>query len=123
MYGVILIAHGSEKSSADNIVAEISKKTEKLLRGAQVKYGFLKHNDFDKIVSNFVSNGIHEIIVLPYFLYDGPHVRRDIRNIAEDLSLRHPQMKITIAEHLGIDERLAEIAADRVTDRRGKNGV
>ena len=126
LYGVILIAHGSKESSAADIVAAVSQKTEGLLSDAKVEYGFLSQGDvsFDEAIHKLKDNGVNEVIIMPYFLYDGPHVTRDIQRIADELSLKHKEMSIIIASPLGIDERLAEIAADRIRAiRREKNGI
>ena len=61
-----------------------------------------------------VSQGVTEIKVVPYFLFKGVHLRKDI---PEEIALfleGKEGIKVTIAEPLGADPRLAEILAERI---------
>jgi sirohydrochlorin ferrochelatase len=68
-------------------------------------------------IERCVRRGASRILFVPYFLYMGGHVRRDLPAAARRGRERHPGVQIRIARHLGADPRLVAIVSERV--RRG----
>ena len=120
MYGVLLIAHGNKKSKAVDIMEAIAGDVAGLLPDAHVEYGFIwqSSNDFGRIFKKFDEQALDEIIIMPYFLFDGVHVTQTIRAIAAEFSALYPKKKIVVSRQLGVDKRLAEIAVDRILERK-----
>jgi sirohydrochlorin ferrochelatase len=63
-----------------------------------------------------VARGVQRVILLPYFLSAGVHVRRDLADIRRRLSEEHPQVEFRLAEPLGPHPLLLEIVAQRACE-------
>jgi len=114
--GVVIAVHGTrikESSSVyDDVARLVSKKT-----GANVLTGYMKHGTptIREAVEKLVNDGTEEVIVVPLFFVRGLHVSEDIPSLLSDINA-----KITLAEPIGADERLADIIAERVKDGHRK---
>lgn len=64
-------------------------------------------------ISALVNEGIQEIVVMPYFLSVGVHMKRDIPEILDEARKAHPDITITIKEHLGVDSLMAQMVIKR----------
>jgi len=120
LYGVLIVAHANKRSGCVDVISEIAEKLRGLLNEAVVEYDFIRHHDrdFEGVFKKFEALGIDEIVVMPYFLFDGVHVTKTTPDIVREFSAKYPQKKIMISESLGSDKRLAEIAADRILERK-----
>ncbi len=56
------------------------------------------------------------MILIPYFLYMGAHVTRDIPAWAKEAKARYPGVELVVGRHLGSHPKLAEVAAERVRE-------
>ncbi len=63
--------------------------------------------------------GVTRVLVLPYFLYTGILVKR-IAQIVEETAAAHPEYEFRVAEHMGQDARLDELAVRMI--EQTKNG-
>jgi sirohydrochlorin ferrochelatase len=81
-----------------------------------IECAFMEFSDrtVEKGVSALAARGVTEIKVVPYFLFTGNHLKRDIPNTVADCAASYPGITITMAEPLGVDERLADILVDRI---------
>jgi sirohydrochlorin ferrochelatase len=59
------------------------------------------------------ANGAGRIVLLPYFLHAGNHMRRDIPALVDEARTRHPEVDVVLAEHLGLHDALLEVLLDR----------
>ncbi len=66
-------------------------------------------------VDKLYSRGIKEIIVLPYFLYSGIHIREDIPEILLMEKNKRPDLKISMAQPIGYHEALVDILKERAS--------
>ena len=55
----------------------------------------------DDITAQCVAEGAECVVLLPYFLSAGVHVRRDLAAAREDMAARFPQVDFRLAEPLG----------------------
>ena len=61
-----------------------------------------------------MERGADDIRIVPYFLFEGVHIKEDIPEEIKAFQAHHPNVKITMGQTLGADKRLAEIVADRI---------
>jgi sirohydrochlorin ferrochelatase len=112
---LLLIAHGSREAEANadlyHVVAEMRR------RGAYsvVEPAFLElaEPNGDEAGQRCVEQGAERVVILPYFLSAGVHVRRDLTNIRDRLAGRFPAVAFTLAEPLGRHPLLIDIVAER----------
>ena len=70
-------------------------------------------------VSKAASLGAARVVLAPYFLSRGRHVREDIPALAREAA-HESGLPVTVAEPLGVDEALAAAVEARVARAEGK---
>ena len=58
--------------------------------------------------------GVSSIICVPYIFFPGLILTRNVLGTLERLRQQYPDVDMTVAPPLGVDDRLVEVAADRV---------
>jgi sirohydrochlorin ferrochelatase len=115
---LLLIAHGSrhDEANADlhHVVTEMCRRGEY----AVVEASFLElaEPDIDAAAARCVAQGAGRVVLLPYFLSAGVHVRRDLTEACRRLAARYPQVQFRLAEPLGQHPLLIEVVAQRARD-------
>ena len=116
---LLLIGHGSRIASANRLLRDLARGLRTILPGRAVEIAYLEAAapDIREGIDRCVARGATRILIVPYFLYLGGHVRRDLPKAAAAARRRHAGLEVRIAAHLGLDRRLLAIVADR--SRRG----
>ena len=60
--------------------------------------------------------GIKEIVVVPFFLFEGIHIREDIPEKIEGLEKKYPDVIFKFGKPIGADPMLAEILVKRAEE-------
>ncbi len=112
---LLLIGHGSRIGAANRLLRTLARDLRAVFSGRVVEVGYLEavSPDIQAGIELCVARGARRIVLVPYFLYLGGHVRRDLPKAAARARRRHPGLLIRIAAHLGHDRRLLAIVADR----------
>ncbi|MDR1492109.1 MAG: CbiX/SirB N-terminal domain-containing protein, partial [Planctomycetaceae bacterium] len=81
-----------------------------------IEYAFMEFSDktLEKGIAALAAKNVSEIKVVPYFLFSGIHLQEDIPNMINQCLAHYPEIKIVMGESLGIDQRLADVLADRI---------
>jgi sirohydrochlorin ferrochelatase len=115
---ILVLGHGSRRgSSTDNGIREIAHRLQErfpaklLIR--PTFFEFLSPS-LPESVEQAVAEGRTEIAVIPYFLFAGKEIKLEIPEQLEQLRQRFPQATIRQMGHIGVDARMARLAADRV---------
>jgi precorrin-8X/cobalt-precorrin-8 methylmutase len=116
--GVIVLAHGSKVRSGNEGLFTIVDMLRETKRWDIVDACFLQlaKPGFSEVVKNIVEKGAKRIVVMPLLLFSGSHVIKDIPNEIEDEKRKYPEVEFYYAKSLGADERIAQIAADRIDE-------
>ncbi len=119
MENVILIGHGSPRKDANTI-----DLVGKLLHGRIhpgcdndcVKAAYLQFADPDikGAIAECVRGGAERIILHPYFLYPGMHVKKDIPAVIREAEGLYPDVEFVYTEPLGIHDKLIQIVMERI---------
>ena len=64
-------------------------------------------------IDNLLAQNCEEIVVLPYFLTQGRHIRQDVPELVADALASHPTIPYRIAPPLGPGPELAQILLSR----------
>ncbi len=120
--GVIILGHGSRLKKANGLIPDIIKtlKARLKLRNIHPAYLQLAKPDLSKGIRNLAKEGCRQIIIVPFFLFVGNHVSRDIPGILKDEERKYPHIAFVYTKNLGQDSRMAEIVADNI--KEGING-
>ena len=116
MEGILVIAHGSRAKETELAMEAVLSMVRVKLPGAIIECAFMEFSDrtIEKGVSMLIHKGVTEIKIVPYFLFMGIHIKKDIPNKVEECAAYFPDVKISMGEPLGVDERLADILVDRI---------
>ena len=121
---LIIVAHGSRKASSNEEVKALGEKVKSLQdkRYALVMTAFLEFAtpSLEESILSCVDKGTSEIVILPYFLASGNHVTRDIPEVVQKIQASHPQVKITLKEHLGSSSGMVRLLSDMASSSNKK---
>jgi sirohydrochlorin ferrochelatase len=122
--GYTVFAHGSSVESANEavrmVVEKLRSKTENL--GA-LNTSFLEGGSpsLAEAVQELAFTGCDKIVVIPYFLTLGLHLKRDLPNLVAEAKAKFPHLEIQVADPLDGHPALLTILADRMQSIAGVN--
>lgn len=100
---LILFAHGARDPAwaapFESLQQLIQRQRPQLL----VRLAFLElmQPDLPQLLQQLVAAGVSEASVVPVFLGQGGHVRRDLPALIAQARQQHPQLAITVAQAVG----------------------
>jgi sirohydrochlorin ferrochelatase len=118
MTGILLLAHGSREGDTEETMEKITAYVKEELNNEMIEEAYLQFRDktLEKGLLSLMGRGADHIIIIPYFLFQGVHIKEDIPAEVKKLSSQYPDVKITLGQTLGADRRLAAIIKDRVQE-------
>lgn len=115
---ILLIAHGSRHADANADLDYVAAELRRRGRYAVVEVAFLELAEptLEQGGTRCVDQGAESVILLPYFLSAGVHVRRDLAAARDRFAERFPHARFRLAEPLGRHSLLVEVAAERARE-------
>jgi sirohydrochlorin ferrochelatase len=115
---LLLIAHGSRQAEANADLFALAGTIREAERYAIVEAAFLELAEpaIDVAGRKCVALGAERVILAPYFLSAGVHVRRDLQRYRDELAAEFPAVTFVLAEPLGPHPMLSEIVLQRATE-------
>lgn len=112
---LLLIAHGSRQEEANADLHHVVQALRTRGDYAIVEGSFLElaEPSIEQAAERCVAQGAERVVLLPYFLSAGVHVRRDLRDIQGRLAARFPTVQFHLAEPLGRHPLLLDVVAER----------
>ncbi len=116
MKGVLILAHGSRVESTKNTIgAVVDMVREKITdRPIEIAYMEFCEENIEHGIKVLADQGVTEIKVVPYFLFEGIHIQKDIPEEIGEILKKYPGVQVEMGKTLGADERLADILTDRI---------
>ncbi|MFQ5354083.1 MAG: precorrin-8X methylmutase [Thermodesulfobacteriota bacterium] len=117
-HAVLLLGHGSKRDDANEILREMARALHDLKSFGVVEPAFLQlaEPDFHKALEGLLLRGFRDITVMPYFLYCGDHVVKDIPGEMDMAREKYPDLKMRITKNLGVHGKLVDIVVERLTE-------
>ena len=115
---LLLIAHGSREPQANDDLHHLAEQLRRQSRYLIVEPAYLElaEPNIDVGGVRCVEQGASRVILVPYFLSAGVHVRRDLTGARDRLAAHFPAVEFRLAEPLGQHAKLAEIVAERAAE-------
>jgi sirohydrochlorin ferrochelatase len=114
---LLLIAHGSrqEEANADllHVAAGLRARGWSIVEASFLE---LAEPGIEEGGVRCVERGAERVILTPYFLSAGVHVRRDLAAARTRLAARFPAVDFRLAEPLGRHPLLLDVVAERARD-------
>ena len=115
-----IAAHGSRKPAANAEIKALSESIAAIAAGRfdRVRCAFLQLTDpvIPEVIADLVAEGADEIVVFPFFIAAGSHVRSDIPHLVAEAREAYPEVVFRVAPHLGACEGIARFILDAVCD-------
>ena len=112
---VVLAGHGSRNAEANASLKTLAAELERTL-GERSYPAFLEMAEpsIETTIKGCVVSGAERVVLVPYFLHPGMHVRRDLVEIIDAARLAYPKVQFEMADffgsHPGVPGLLADLA-------------
>lgn len=118
MTGILIVAHGSRERDTDRTLERLREMVEEKFPGITVAEAYMEFRplNIEAGLLALAEQGIDDIKVIPYFLFEGIHIKEDIPQEIEKFCNKHPGIRVTLGKTLGVDSRLAEVVSDRISE-------
>ncbi len=116
MKGIVVLAHGSRIPQTKDTMRAVLEMVKKKLPEMPIVIAYMEfcEENIENGVKTLVEQGVTEIKVVPYFLFAGIHIKEDIPNEFKKVLEKYEGVTVEMGSTLGVDERLADILADRI---------
>jgi sirohydrochlorin ferrochelatase len=115
--GIVVFGHGSSVASANDAVRVVAADAARHGGWEIYETAFLEASPLLKdAVASLASQGVGSIVVLPYFLTLGIHLKRDLPNLVEGLEKEYG-VSIRVAPPLDGHEALSRILVERAAEQ------
>ncbi len=115
---ILLMAHGSRIAEANDAVREVAAMVQQLTGYEIVEVSYREQHlpNIQQGIDSCVAKGAGRILLLPYFLFVGAHVREDLPEEMAAAKQRYPQVEFAMGGHLGVHRKLAEVVVERIAE-------
>lgn len=119
---VLLIGHGSSDKNAHDAFVYLAEVIRPFYR--KVHYCFLELDspNIESGIKSAIDGKPKVILMMPYFLHKGAHIKRDVVNEIASALAKHDFQKAYLSRHLGVDEKLVDIILERTREVEQRAG-
>jgi sirohydrochlorin ferrochelatase len=120
---ILLIAHGSRQQSANDDLYELAARFAAMGTYPIVQPCFLElaEPELKAGGERCAQLGATRVLMIPYFLSDGVHLRRDLAAARDELNRRHPEVEFILGPPLGPHPLLDDLVAERIRELDRQN--
>jgi sirohydrochlorin ferrochelatase len=121
---ILLMAHGSRIPEANDAVHAIAAMVKEMTGHEIVEVSFREQHlpDIQQGIDACVAQGAERVLLVPYFLFVGAHVREDLPAEMVEAKKRYPRVEFAMGKHLGVHRKLAEIVVERIGEGLASEG-
>lgn len=129
--GIMIIGHGSRYNFNKWIMEEQKRRLEdKGFDNVYIGFNETTYPLVNDTLDEMVSNGVDEIIAIPFFIASGLHITRDIpkklmlpeNSTGGTVSVNGRNVQVRYEPPIGKDPALSDILAERVEELKSENG-
>jgi sirohydrochlorin ferrochelatase len=115
---ILLIAHGSRYAPANDDLHQIARRIAERGEYPIVEASFLELAEPGILAGGdrCVEQGATRVLMVPYFLSAGVHLRRDLTAARDELQARHPHVDFRLGLPLGPHPLLNELVVERIRE-------
>ncbi len=121
---ILLMAHGSRIPEANDAVHAIAAMVKEMTGNPIVEVSFREQHlpAIQQGIDACVAKGAERVLLIPYFLFVGAHVREDLPAEMVEAKKRYPRVEFAMGKHLGVHRKLAEIVVERIGEGLASEG-
>lgn len=115
MKGLLIVSHGSRSKDAVNEFNQLVEMVRTQAEGFEVggAHMELASPDIPTVVASMIEKGVKDITVVPYFLFNGNHIKQDIPELIEQEKEKYPQVAFQITSPIGAEPLMVGILLKR----------
>jgi len=113
---VLIIGHGSKDPNARSSLKYVADGLEPLYRNVNYCFLEIEEPNIQQGIDTCTKNNPDFLVVVPYFLHKGAHVKRDIYEDLNPAIANSGIKKVFLSEHLGIDDRMVDLVLERAKE-------
>jgi sirohydrochlorin ferrochelatase len=118
--GYIVFAHGSSVESANEAVRAVAREMANRGKFEVVEAAFLEQGQPDLMSAvDQLADRVAHIVVVPYFLTLGLHLRRDLPELVRQAQHAHPGLSIEVTPPLDGHPSMADVLVARAREASG----
>lgn len=116
--GIIILGHGSNLKQANNTIIRVIQEIKKRRWPGIIEPAYLQlcKPGLHTAVKRITGKGCKKIIVVPFFLFKGNHVSRDVPKAIEKEAQVYKNVEFVYAKSLGQDPRISDIVLDCIRE-------
>jgi sirohydrochlorin ferrochelatase len=113
---VILLGHGSRVPGADESMLRVADTLRARGRFPRVETCNMSRlgPHFEEVFEKCVREGSRNVLLLPYFLNQGLHMKLDIPEKMQAALENYPDVRLVFGKNLGYDELLVDLVEKRI---------
>jgi sirohydrochlorin cobaltochelatase len=111
--GIILFGHGARDPAWAAPMQRSAARIAERAPEVAVELAFLEFltPDLNGAVDRLAARGVRDIVVVPVFLAQGGHLKRDVPVLVEAAAARHAELRLTLATAAGESAEVVEAIA------------
>ena len=111
--GLILFAHGARDARWAEPFERLRERVADAAPRARVALAYLEFMspDVDTAAAALCDEGCRAIVMVPVFLGQGGHVRKDLPELLERIATRHPECRFRLVDAAGEDDGVLDAIA------------
>ena len=115
----ILLGHGSRNPEANEVLHELANMFSKEVN-MTTEAAFLQFAEpsLENVIESYFEKGVHDLTIIPVFLYPGVHIKEDVPGIIDQLQEKYPTLTVKIADPIGADPKLVSVLQDRANSAK-----
>jgi sirohydrochlorin ferrochelatase len=120
---IVLIGHGSSDKNAHDAFVYAANSIKPYYRRVEFCFLELDRPNIEEGIGRAVAGNPHVILIVPYFLHKGAHIKRDV---IKDLNAALDKYKFEnafVGQHLGVNEKLVDIIIERASEVEKRLGI
>ncbi len=121
---ILMMAHGSRIPEDNDAARQVARMVREMTGFEIVEVSFreLHEPNIQAGIDACVARGAGRLLLMPYFLFMGAHVRHDLPEEIEEARKRHPGLIMEMGTHLGVHRKLAEVETERIGEALDRLG-
>lgn len=115
---VIILGHGSKLKMANYTIRKVAREIKSKRGLGIVKPAYLQlcQPSLQRTIKKITTMGCKRVIIVPFFLFMGNHVKRDIPKVIRQEAKIYKYVEFVYARHLGQDPRISDIVLDCINE-------
>ena len=115
--GLVVVDHGSKRAAANDMLIDAAAMFKRVSRTGIVEPAHMELAEptIEQAFDRCVAQGATFVVVHPYFLSPGRHSTTDIPRMTAEAAARHPGVRFHVTQPLGLDEKIAQLMLQRIS--------